>query len=62
MAAEFGASAGQATRSVAFPFALLQEQPDAMQVGGQYRQRYRAREAVGAMSADSVKAPDAPSR
>ena len=42
---------------MAFPFALLQQQPDAVQVGCQYRQRDRAREAVGAMTADSVKAP-----
>ena len=49
-------AAGQAAGRL-FALALLQEQPDAMQVGGQYLQCDGAHEAVGAMASDTVEPP-----
>ena len=40
-----------------FAFPLLQDQPDAMQVGRQHRQGNRTREAVRTMAANSVESP-----
>ena len=49
----------QACRSLtlSFAFPLLQDQPDAMQVGRQHRQGNRTREAVRTMAANSVESP-----
>ena len=43
--------------SLSFAFPLLQDQPDAMQVGRQHRQGNRTREAVRTMAANSVESP-----
>ena len=55
-----GGSAGpirSGDTSASFALALLQNQPDAMQVGGQHRQGNRTREAVDTMMADTVEPP-----
>ena len=43
--------------SLSFAFPLLQDQPDAMQVGRQHRQGNRTREAVRTMAANPVESP-----
>ena len=45
--------------SLSFAFPLLQDQPDAMQVGRQHRQGNRTREAVRTMAANG-RIPDFP--